>query len=48
MNSSSIAVVGMAARFPGARNVPEFWQNLHDGVESVRQLSDAELIAAGA
>ena len=26
----------------------EFWQNLHDGVESIRDRSDAELIAAGA
>ncbi len=31
----SIAVVGMAGRFPGARNLSEFWRNLRDGVESI-------------
>jgi acyl transferase domain-containing protein/thioesterase domain-containing protein len=47
MKSSAIAIVGMAGHFPGARNVDEFWRNLRDGVESIRQLSDAELLAAG-
>jgi len=47
MNPSAIAVVGMAGRFPGARNVDEFWRNLRDGVESIRELSDAQLRAAG-
>ena len=48
MKPSTIAIVGMAGRFPGARNIPEFWQNLRDGVESIRDRSDAELLAAGA
>lgn len=30
-----VAVVGMAARFPGARTVDEFWANLCGGVDSV-------------
>ena len=47
MKPSAIAIVGMAGRFPGARNIREFWQNLRDGVESIRTLSDAELLAAG-
>ncbi|MDO8540963.1 MAG: SDR family NAD(P)-dependent oxidoreductase [Opitutaceae bacterium] len=42
-----IAIVGMAARFPGARNVEEFWQNLAQGNESIARLSDEEIIAAG-
>ena len=37
----------MAGRFPGARNLGQFWQNLRDGVESIRTLSDAELLASG-
>ena len=48
MKPSAIAIVGMAGRFPGARNLAEFWQNLRDGVESIRDLTDAELLAAGA
>ncbi len=30
----SIAIVGMAGRFPGANSVNQFWQNLCNGVES--------------
>jgi acyl transferase domain-containing protein len=42
-----IAIVGMAARLPGARNIDEFWANLRAGRESVTFFSDAELRAAG-
>ena len=48
MNHSKIAIVGMAGRFPGARNPSRFWENLHDGVESILDRSDAELLGAGA
>jgi polyketide synthase PksJ len=48
MKPSTIAIVGMAGRFPGARNTSEFWRNLRDGVESIRDLTDAELRAADA
>jgi len=47
MKPSTIAITGMAGRFPGARNVSQFWENLRDGVESIRSLSDAELLGAG-
>jgi acyl transferase domain-containing protein/thioesterase domain-containing protein len=47
MNTSRIAIVGMAGRFPGARNIDEFWRNLSNGVESIRQLTDSELLSAG-
>lgn len=43
----SIAIIGMAGRFPGAKDVDEFWQNLHDGVESISFFTDEELVAAG-
>jgi len=42
-----IAIIGMAGRFPGVRNVDEFWRNLRDGVESIHLFSDAELVALG-
>lgn len=42
-----IAIIGMAGRFPGAKNIEQFWQNLKEGVESIAVLSEEELIAAG-
>ena len=44
---SSIAIIGMAGRFPGARDIDEFWRNLSGGVESIMPLTDAQLLAAG-
>ncbi|MEQ1701973.1 MAG: beta-ketoacyl synthase N-terminal-like domain-containing protein, partial [Ilumatobacteraceae bacterium] len=43
----AIAIVGMAARLPGATTPAEFWRNLTDGVESITTLTDEELLAAG-
>ncbi|MBV9792208.1 MAG: SDR family oxidoreductase [Chloroflexi bacterium] len=43
----AIAIVGMSGRFPQARTIQEFWQNLRDGVASVTFFSDAELEASG-
>ena len=42
-----IALVGMAGRFPGARDLRQFWQNLRDGREAVTFLSAEELAAVG-
>ena len=44
---SGIAVIGMAGRFPGARNLDEFWRNLCNGVESITFFTDEELKATG-
>jgi len=44
---NSIAIIGMAGRFPGAANVDEFWRNLRGGVESISFFSEPELIKAG-
>ena len=41
------AIVGMACRLPGARNLQEFWANLVDGVESITFFGEEELVAAG-
>ncbi|HEV7516805.1 MAG TPA: beta-ketoacyl synthase N-terminal-like domain-containing protein, partial [Thermoanaerobaculia bacterium] len=46
-DEADIAIIGMAGRFPGADNVGELWQNLRDGVNAVRTLTDDELRAAG-
>jgi len=37
------AVIGMACRFPGARNIGEYWQNLLDGKETISFFKDEEL-----
>ncbi|HSE18134.1 MAG TPA: SDR family NAD(P)-dependent oxidoreductase [Pyrinomonadaceae bacterium] len=42
-----IAVIGMAGRFPGAKNLDQFWQNLCEGVESIKFFTDEELLAKG-
>ncbi|MFC4857843.1 SDR family NAD(P)-dependent oxidoreductase [Actinophytocola glycyrrhizae] len=42
-----IAIVGMAARVPGANDLDQFWHNLVDGVESITFYSRAEQLALG-
>ncbi|MBD1865331.1 MULTISPECIES: type I polyketide synthase [Trichocoleus] len=42
-----IAIIGMTGRFPGAKNIQEFWHNLQNGVEAIAWFSDEELLAAG-
>ncbi|MFL6257438.1 MAG: type I polyketide synthase, partial [Pyrinomonadaceae bacterium] len=45
--AEGVAIIGMAGRFPGARNLEEFWHNLRDGVESISFFNDEELAAEG-
>jgi len=42
-----IAIVGMAGRFPGARELEQFWHNLAGGVESIVRVSDQEILESG-
>ena len=42
-----IAIVGMSGRFPGAPNTDQFWKNLCNGVESITELTDEQLLGAG-
>ncbi|NJN10371.1 MAG: type I polyketide synthase [Richelia sp. RM1_1_1] len=42
-----IAIIGMAGRFPGAKSIDQFWQNLCDGKESISFFTNEELIASG-
>jgi acyl transferase domain-containing protein/acyl carrier protein len=44
---NSIAIIGMDGRFPGAKNIDEFWDNLKNGRESITNLTDEELLKAG-
>jgi amino acid adenylation domain-containing protein len=45
--NTDIGVIGLAGRFPGARNIHEFWANLCNGAESISRFSNEELLAAG-
>jgi iturin family lipopeptide synthetase A len=47
MTGMEIAVIGMAGKFPGAKNLAEFWSNLKNGRESIAYYSDEELLEAG-
>jgi len=46
--TGAIAVIGLAGRWPGARDPGEFWRNLVAGVESISRLRDHELEAGDA
>lgn len=43
----AIAVIGLAGRFPGARDLETFWRNLCDGKEAVSFFTEEELDRAG-
>lgn len=44
---TAIAIIGMACRFPEANNIAELWQNLKNGIESIKFFSKEELLAVG-
>ncbi|MCP5074585.1 MAG: KR domain-containing protein [Rhodobacteraceae bacterium] len=44
---NDVAIVGMAAHLPGSNTLAEYWENLRDGVESIKKLSREELLEAG-
>ncbi|MDZ8030975.1 type I polyketide synthase [Nostoc sp. DedSLP04] len=46
-DNDEIAIIGINGRFPGAKNVDIFWNNLRDGVESISHFTNEELLAAG-
>jgi acyl transferase domain-containing protein/acyl carrier protein len=47
LGSEGIAIIGMSGRFPGAKDLEEYWRNLRDGVESISFFSADDLVAAG-
>ena len=44
---TSIAIIGMSGRFPGADTLEQFWSNLRNGIDCVTWLTDEELLARG-
>jgi polyketide synthase PksJ len=45
--TGEVAVIGMAGRFPGAKNIDEYWENLWKGVESITFFSGEQFLEAG-
>jgi len=41
--NNSVAIIGMAGRFPGARNIDEFWDNLKNGKDTITHFSEQDL-----
>ncbi|OLF14430.1 hypothetical protein BLA60_04740 [Actinophytocola xinjiangensis] len=46
-DETSVAVVGLACRVPGAGDAATFWRNVRTGTESIRRFSPDDLRAAG-
>lgn len=44
---SDVAIIGMAARLPGAKSIGEFWENLRAGRESITFFTDEEVLRSG-
>lgn len=42
-----VAIVGMACRLPGARNIREYWSNLVNELETLTVFTDEQLIESG-
>ncbi|GAA6615706.1 SDR family oxidoreductase [Scytonema sp. NUACC26] len=47
INGSEIAIIGLTGRFPGAKNIDEFWGNLQKGRELISFFTDEELLSLG-
>jgi len=45
--TNDIAIIGMTGRFPGARNIDEFWENLKQGKEGITPLTEEQLNQGG-
>ena len=40
---AGVAIIALAGRFPGARDVEGFWRNLVEGRETISRFADEEL-----
>lgn len=45
--NAAIAIIGMSARYPGARDVQTLWKNVCNGTSSITRFTDADLLATG-
>lgn len=47
VEGTELAIVGMAGKLPGAKDLEQFWANLKQGVESISFFTDDEVIKTG-
>ncbi|OXA89989.1 type I polyketide synthase [Flavobacterium hercynium] len=47
VTENDIAIIGMSGRFPDAKNIEQYWQNLVAGVNSINPATEEEIIASG-
>src|SRR5687768_12010440 len=45
--ADAIAIVGMACRLPGARNLDEYWRLLCEGRDALTEFTESEMLDAG-
>ncbi|MBD8496929.1 condensation domain-containing protein [Paenibacillus arenosi] len=46
-NGLEVAVIGMSCRFPGARDIHQFWENVKNGLDTISDFTDEQLEQAG-
>ncbi len=46
-HTGDIAVIGMSGRFPGSRDIDEFWMNLSGGIEGISHFDEQTALANG-
>jgi phthiocerol/phenolphthiocerol synthesis type-I polyketide synthase E len=47
MSETDIAIVGMSGRFPGARDITQYWTLIHSGQEGIQKFTQEELRVSG-
>lgn len=47
VTDNDIAIIGMSGRFPDAENIEQYWQNLTQGLNSIREATKEEVFASG-
>lgn len=47
LSATDIAIIGMAGKFPDAKNIEEFWENIINTKNSIKNFTDEELTIQG-
>lgn len=47
ISENDIAIIGMSGRFPNAKNLENYWQNLQNGINSIQKTDQKHITASG-